>query len=275
MMRDRFGLDIGSTMLVGRTVKPAEVPPQFAAPGGADADPPEDARRRHHQVGVERPRLDAVERLLREVRRPHAAASSTCSSTCAAARRRSPKFTERVDRILGHPVNVEDTADLYGIRKALNVTDFERDGLLLFAFAALVGGGVLVGQALVRAVSASAADLPTWRAIGADRRAGDARAGAARASSRVGVGAADHRRRRGRAVVALPARHRARLRPRPRDPRRLARARHRRGGRARRGSSRSRRSPRGGGSTSRAARRPTLAASIACVAPHEPRPGAR
>ena len=47
-------------------------------------------------------------------------------------------------------MNVEDTYDLYGIRKALNVTDLERDGLLLFALAALIGGGVLVGQALVR-----------------------------------------------------------------------------------------------------------------------------
>jgi len=81
-----------------------------------------------------------------------------------------PAFTAHVGRILGHPVNVEDTADLYGIRKARNVTDLERDGLLLFAVAALIGGGVLVGQALVRTVSASAADLPTWRAIGADRR---------------------------------------------------------------------------------------------------------
>ena len=46
----------------------------------------------------------------------------------------------------------------------------ERDGLLLFALAVLIVGGVLVGQALARAVSAGAADLPTWRAIGADRR---------------------------------------------------------------------------------------------------------
>ena len=59
--------------------------------------------------------------------------SSTSSSISAAARRRSPRFTARVGRILGHPVNVEDTADLYGIRKARNVTDLERDGLLLFA----------------------------------------------------------------------------------------------------------------------------------------------
>jgi hypothetical protein len=78
-------------------------------------------------------------------------------------------FNQRVNEIFDHPVNVESTFELYGIRKALNVTDLERDGLLLFAVAALLGGGVLVGQALVRAVSASAADLPTWRAIGVDR----------------------------------------------------------------------------------------------------------
>ncbi len=75
-----------------------------------------------------------------------------------------------VDRIAGHPVNVESSNDLFGIRKAKSVTDIETDGLLLFALAALVGGGVLVGQALVRTVTAGAADLPTWRAIGADRR---------------------------------------------------------------------------------------------------------
>ena len=80
-----------------------------------------------------------------------------------------PRFGDAVAKVLGHPVNVEDSNDLFGIRKATNVTGFEQDGLLLFALAALLGGGVLVGQALVRAVSASAADLATWRAIGADR----------------------------------------------------------------------------------------------------------
>ena len=67
-------------------------------------------------------------------------------------------------------MNVEGAADLFGVRKAENVTAFDEDGLLLFALVALLGGGVLVGQALVRTVSASAADLPTWRSIGADRR---------------------------------------------------------------------------------------------------------
>ena len=62
------------------------------------------------------------------------------------------------------------------------------------------------GQALVRTVSASAADLPTWRAIGADRRLAIARPGRSRASSPWSVAALTTRRRRRRAVVALPAR---------------------------------------------------------------------
>ncbi|HTD49620.1 MAG TPA: FtsX-like permease family protein, partial [Acidimicrobiia bacterium] len=74
-----------------------------------------------------------------------------------------------VSRIAGQPVNVESTQDLFGLRKAKDVTGIERDGLVLFALAVILGGGVLVGQALVRAVTAGAADLPTWRAIGANR----------------------------------------------------------------------------------------------------------
>ena len=75
-----------------------------------------------------------------------------------------PGVASAVESIVGHPVNVESSNELFGVRKAKNVTGFEEDGLLLFALAALLGGGVLVGQALVRAVSGSAADLPTWRA---------------------------------------------------------------------------------------------------------------
>ncbi|HXY95251.1 MAG TPA: FtsX-like permease family protein [Acidimicrobiia bacterium] len=80
-----------------------------------------------------------------------------------------PRLRADVQRIVGHPVNVERASDLLGIRKAENVTSVERDGLLLFALAALLGGGVLVGQALVRAVAAGTVDFPTWRAIGVDR----------------------------------------------------------------------------------------------------------
>jgi hypothetical protein len=169
VMRDRFGLDVGATMLVGSDpVAPEEMPPGTEPSGGATR-----VRQKMRVVGISKSvsseadwtpssgyyakhgdHMPGIVNLFVDLRGGAAAI---------------PTFTERIDEVLGHPVNVEDSADLYGIRKALSVTDFERDGLLLFAFAALVGGGVLVGQALVRAVSASAADLPTWRAIGADR----------------------------------------------------------------------------------------------------------
>jgi hypothetical protein len=79
------------------------------------------------------------------------------------------QFQHQVQEIMGHPVNVERASDFLRIRQAENIADVERNGLLLFALAAIVGGGVLVGQALVRAVIAGAADAPTWRAMGASR----------------------------------------------------------------------------------------------------------
>ena len=79
------------------------------------------------------------------------------------------RFQRDVQRLVGHPVNVASANDLLGLRKIRNIMGVERDGLLLFALAALLGGGVLVGQALVRAVTASGADAETWRAMGADR----------------------------------------------------------------------------------------------------------
>jgi hypothetical protein len=75
-----------------------------------------------------------------------------------------------VDRLMGKPVNVESGGDLFGVREISSVSDVEATGLLLFALAVLLGAGVLVGQALVRAVSAGAADIDTWRALGIDRR---------------------------------------------------------------------------------------------------------
>ena len=80
------------------------------------------------------------------------------------------KFQSDVQRVTGLPTNVESVEDLFGLRKLRRVSSVERNGLLLFALAVLVGAGVLVGQALVRAVAAGAADLPVWRALGADRR---------------------------------------------------------------------------------------------------------
>ena len=75
-----------------------------------------------------------------------------------------------MQRIVGHPVNVESFAQLdrapedqeHPARRAATAC-------CSFALAVLIVGGVLIGQALARAVSAGAADLPTWRAIGADR----------------------------------------------------------------------------------------------------------
>jgi len=167
--RDRYHLDIGSTMVVGQsTAGLGQVPPQFAAPDGGRP-----FRQRLRVVGIAKSvssdpswtpssgfyakygsHMPQLVNVFVDLRGGPAAI---------------PRFSDEVAGILGHPVDVEDSNELFGTRKAKNVTGFERDGLLLFALAALLGGGVLVGQALVRAVSASASDLPTWRAIGADR----------------------------------------------------------------------------------------------------------
>ncbi len=167
--RDRFGLDLGATMVLGQDVQPGEeIPPQFQPIDGATS-----FRERMKVVGIAK--SVSSELAWTPSSGFYAKYGSHMPSLVNEfvdlrdGRAGIAAFNQRVNRILGHPVNVEDTYDLYGIRKALNVTDLERDGLLLFALAALVGGGVLVGQALVRAVSASAADLPTWRAMGADR----------------------------------------------------------------------------------------------------------
>ena len=80
------------------------------------------------------------------------------------------KFQSDVQRVTGRPTNVERGSDLFGVRQLTKVADVVRNGLLLFALAVIIGAGVLVGQALVRAVSAGATDLPTWRALGCDRR---------------------------------------------------------------------------------------------------------
>jgi hypothetical protein len=170
VMRDRFGLDIGSTMVVGSdAVKPEDLPPGLDVPGGATR-----IRQRMRVVGISKsvssdPDWTPSSGYYRK-HGNHMPGIVNVFVDLRGGAAAIPKFTADASAILGHPVNVEDSADLYGIRKARNVTDFEGDGLLLFALAALVGGGVLVGQALVRAVSASAGDLPTWRAIGADRR---------------------------------------------------------------------------------------------------------
>jgi hypothetical protein len=79
------------------------------------------------------------------------------------------RFQHDMQGIVGHAVNVERGSELFGTAKSASLTGVESDGLLLFAFAVILGGGVLVGQALMRAVTASGADLDIWRAMGADR----------------------------------------------------------------------------------------------------------
>jgi hypothetical protein len=168
--RDRFRLDLGATMVIGQGDADIEkVPPALQPPTGAEA-----FRQRLRVVGISKsvssdPAWTPSSGFFAE----HGAHMPGVVNQFVDLRGGAKSilaFTAGVGRILGHPVNVENSDDLFAIRKARNVSDLERDGLLLFALAALLGGGVLVGQALVRAVSASAADLPTWRAIGADRR---------------------------------------------------------------------------------------------------------
>ncbi len=167
--RDRFHLGIGATMVVGQsTAAEGEVPPEFAAPDGVQP-----FRQRMRVVGIGKsvssdPSWTPSSGFYAKYG-AHMPQLVNIFADLHGGSAAIPRFGDRVAKILGHPVNVEDANDLFGIRKATNVTGFERDGLLIFALAALLGGGVLVGQALVRAVSASAADLPTWRAIGADR----------------------------------------------------------------------------------------------------------
>jgi ABC-type lipoprotein release transport system permease subunit len=168
-IRDRFGLDLGATIVLGqRAAAPGEIPPQFEPVEGATS-----FRERMKVVGIAKSVSSDLSWTpssgFYAKYGTHMPSLVNMFVNLRDGRAGIPAFNQQVNRVLGHPVNVESMYELNGIRKALNVTDLERDGLLLFALAALVGGGVLVGQALVRAVSASAVDLPTWQAMGADR----------------------------------------------------------------------------------------------------------
>ena len=65
-----------------------------------------------------------------------------------------PRLRADMQRIVGHEVNVESFDDLFGIPKIRTIMRVEESGLLLFALAVLIVGGVLVSQALARAVTA-------------------------------------------------------------------------------------------------------------------------
>ncbi len=169
----KLGLDIGKTLLVGQKVSAADragAPPGFFPSGTESLD----FSQRLRVVGIaksngsdpswtpsygfwtkHRSRLAGLVNMFVLLRHGEADIE---------------RLRNDVEKITRRPTNVESANDLYGLRKDKSVLDVESNGLLLFAIAVLLGGGVLVGQALVRAVTAGAADLPTWRAMGADRR---------------------------------------------------------------------------------------------------------
>jgi hypothetical protein len=169
--RRRFGLRIGSTVVVAQSISAVEV--TQLPPGMVPRNVNLDLRVPLHVVGISKsvssdpdwvPSSGFYARY-----GSHLAGFVNAFVGLRAGQQDIPRLKADVSRIAGRPVNVESTQDLLGLRKAKDVTSIERDGLLLFALAVILGGGVLVGQALVRAVTAGAADLPTWRAIGADR----------------------------------------------------------------------------------------------------------
>ena len=175
------GLEIGSTMTVAQSISPAA---RAAFPPGIIPDGDVDFRARLHVVGISKSTDNETTGC-----RPARSSPSTeirlagIVNMFAVLRHgedRFGAFQAAVDRVVGHPVNVVRGSELLGLPKMESITGVERDGLLLFALAVILGGVVLAGQALVRAVTAGAADLPTWRAMGADRGMAARRAGVAR-----------------------------------------------------------------------------------------------
>jgi hypothetical protein len=172
--RDKFGLAIGSTMLVTQSVSPDDVasaPPGFFPTGVPLAD-----LQIHQQlrvVGISKavssdPDFTPSSGFWQRYG-AHLPSFVNLFVSLKHGEAGIARFQAGVQRITGEDINVERASDILGTRKAGDVTGVEHDGLLVFALAAVAGGAVLVGQALVRAVSAGASDLPTWRAIGADR----------------------------------------------------------------------------------------------------------
>lgn len=171
--RDRYGLDLGSTMVLAQTVTPemrAQLPPEFV-PQVDDLD----FRQRLRVVGIMKtvdeeggsfsPSSGFARKYADRLVGP-----TNMFLTLRHGEADFARFRRDVQRIVGHPVNVESGTELLRLRQTRNIADVERDGLLLFALAVVLVGGVLVGQALVRAVTAGAGEADTWRALGADRR---------------------------------------------------------------------------------------------------------
>jgi hypothetical protein len=167
--RDQFGLTVGSTMTLVQHPPPPDfafpAPPGAARPivltlrvvgvmDGAGSDGPDETISSAF-YNTYREQLVGTVNAMVDLRRGAADLDA---------------FREDVDRLMGKPINVENADDLFGVRQLDNVSNVETKGLVLFALAVLLGTGVLVGQALVRAVSAGAAHLFTWQALGVDHR---------------------------------------------------------------------------------------------------------
>jgi len=170
-MRRKYGLDIGKTMTISQHGTPKEIaqlPPGLLAPG---VDP--NFSQTLRVVGIIKS-VDSQENWVASGGFYKTYGSRLAGFTNEFVQLRNgaadlPKYRTDLERIVGHEVNVESIDDLFGLPKIRTIMRVEESGLLLFALAVLIVGGVLVGQALARAVTAGAADLPTWRAIGADR----------------------------------------------------------------------------------------------------------
>jgi hypothetical protein len=171
-MRRQLGLSLGSTMTLSQQISAQaakSIPPGMLAHG---VDP--DFSQKLRVVGIEK----SVDSSLNwspssgfyAAYGPRLAGFINEFTTLRHGEADLPRFRQDVQRIVGHPVNVEAFADLVGLPKIERILRVEEDGLLLFALAVLLVGGVLVGQALARAVVGAATDLATWRALGADRR---------------------------------------------------------------------------------------------------------
>jgi hypothetical protein len=169
----RFGLGIGDTFVVGQSAGPddlAGIPPGMAPPGATLADV--NFRATLRVVGISKSLDNSTDWTPSSgFYTAHESGLVGFVNLFVALRGGQTHFSEfrdGVQEITGKPTNVEN---FYAtLAKTNRIMDIEQDGLLLFALAVLVGGGVLVGQALVRAVNAGGAELPTLRAIGADRR---------------------------------------------------------------------------------------------------------
>jgi hypothetical protein len=167
--RAAFGVDVGSTFTLVQDPPSADFP--FPAPAGS-AQPIEQVM---HVVGVMSGAGSSgpdslISSGFYEKYHDQLVGAINAMVDLRAGPKDLEPFRRDVNRLMGRPVNVESADDLFGVRQTRNVSNVESTGLWLFALAVLVGAGALVGQALVRAVLAGAADMGTWRAVGVDRR---------------------------------------------------------------------------------------------------------